>query len=283
MNGPIIDINFTGDNFWNLAYEFDLSKSNLFRVTSPRIDELKDWAKDKYEYYGLMLEGVHSVNLYYGYNSILFECVTGNLDYPAFQKLYIEGNQKAYQWAKDITKNIKLPDYIAVMMVYSFIVANVKYDSLAIQKRDNNGEHEINAWMSYGAICECSAVCEGSSWGMIRMLQALDIVAFPVFGYRNGGYHQWLKVKLNDNWYNIEPTVEGDWQNIPLNQFLVSDEEMKRKGYSFTENLNFFKATDPQFDGEGVYNLMYYYYDHIKECIAQGVEPGWGNIRFVLY
>lgn len=113
--------------------------------------------------------------------------------------------EKIDAWANDvIAKSGALKQKTQrdqVKYVVSYIKSNFLYDT-AIQ---NSGEYGVASQI--GSIPNRnSAMCGGFAYGVVRVLDILDIESYLALGTDEGGYHATVRAYLDGEWELIEPT-----------------------------------------------------------------------------
>lgn len=154
-----------------------------------------------------------------------------------------KGYKKAEVIYNQITHKGDLPVVIVSFLAYAYLQRNVVYDkeyAQQINMRVDSDKH-----MTYGALVRKSAVCEGYAWAFINIMKVMNVEAKLVTGVR-GGPHAWTIIKINNKWYNVDPTLNPNANYIVINNFLVSDETLKRKGYQFGDKEE--KCFDTSFE-----------------------------------
>lgn len=143
-----------------------------------------------------------------------------------------KGQKKAPAIYSLITHKGTLPVTVVALLVYAWLQKNVVYDYEYVENRGNFIDSDKH--MSYGALVRKSAVCEGYAWGFIRIMEQMGVQCKLATGSRNGG-HAWAIIKINNNWYNVDPTITSNYDGILINNFLVTDNTLRKKGYIINE------------------------------------------------
>ena len=125
----------------------------------------------------------------------------------------------------DIISNVPsgLSEYEREKYVYDYVVDNCKYNKDAIK---NSGHWQ--AFTSYGALVEGSAVCEGYSRSIQLLLGYLGMECQLASGETNQTAHMWDVVKVNNNYYHLDATFDNTNQVKLYDYFNVPDTLIKK-------------------------------------------------------
>lgn len=159
-------------------------------------------------------------------------------------------------------------EYNTVKYLYEWLIKNTEYD------RDVEDNQNICSVFLQGR-----SVCQGYAKAMQYMLQKADISCLMLTGFTNGERHAWNLVRVNGNYYYLDPTwgdasytyqgsaSEGSSApTINYDYFLVTEDEMTRT-HSFEKVVELPKCTadkDNYYVREG---LMFTEYD--EQQLAQ--------------
>ena len=99
----------------------------------------------------------------------------------------------------------------------------------------------------YGALVDGTAVCEGYSKAFQILLSCAGIEGYTVKGYADDVRHMWNLVKIDDEWYHVDPTWNDGDDEINYEFFNLSTYEIE-KSHSIDpidsgkeeKNVNFF-------------------------------------------
>lgn len=121
-------------------------------------------------------------------------------------------------------------EYDTVKYLYEYLINNTEYDKSA---GDNQNICSV--------FLNGRSVCQGYAEAFQYMLQNMGIQAFVVTGFTNGERHAWNLVRVNGDYYYIDPTwgdasytLEGDPADsasappINFDYFLVTTDELTR-------------------------------------------------------
>lgn len=83
---------------------------------------------------------------------------------------------------------------------------------------------------AYGALVNHAAVCQGYTQAMDLLCFLSGIDCEHIFGQATANgvteYHAWVRVNIDGNWYNVDPTWDDQVTYISYDYFLVSDGHM---------------------------------------------------------
>ncbi|MDE7321154.1 MAG: hypothetical protein K2N73_00225 [Lachnospiraceae bacterium] len=86
-------------------------------------------------------------------------------------------------------------EYSTVKFLYEWLINNTEYD-----KTVENNQNICSVFL------QGRSVCQGYAKAMQYMLQKADIQCLLVTGFTNGERHGWNLVRVNDNYYYLDPT-----------------------------------------------------------------------------
>lgn len=103
--------------------------------------------------------------------------------------------------------------------LHDYVVGNVEYNH-EVLKDDNTitDEEEADNYTqsAYSALCMDTTVCAGYAEALQLLCNGLDVDALIV----TSSDHMWNKVRINDSWYNVDPTWADngmtDGENNPI-------------------------------------------------------------------
>ena len=143
-----------------------------------------------------------------------------------------------------------LSDVDKVMAVHDYLIDHIEYSNPHIRS------------FAYGALIEGKAVCQGYAQSLAMILNNLNVECHTIVAMTKGSnpvLHEWVRVKLDGEWYYIDLT----WDDTPWAEdknykyFLINTDMISRDhetGYSL--------AGGPEVDGS-----KYLYYAHKKQGI----------------
>jgi len=162
-------------------------------------------------------------------------------------------------------------DYEKVEAIYDYLVLNVQYDSAQIESQLPFDWTYYDAYYLEGVFLNQKAVCDGISkaFALLCGIEGIPCVQVTGAKYENGvsvpgSGHAWCKVKINNQWYVVDPTF-GNLQITGRNKsvmdhemFLTNDNSKTEVGY-LADNFT-----------EIACNVNYGYFDK-KEVVVDGV------------
>ena len=143
-----------------------------------------------------------------------------------------------------------LSDVDKVMAVHDYLIDHIEYSNPHIRS------------FAYGALIEGKAVCQGYAQSLAMILNNLNVECHTIVAMTKGSnpvLHEWVRVKLDGEWYYIDLT----WDDTPWAEdknykyFLINTDMISRDhetGYSL--------AGGPEADGS-----KYLYYAYKKQGI----------------
>ena len=143
-----------------------------------------------------------------------------------------------------------LSDVDKVMAVHDYLIDHIEYSNPHIRS------------FAYGALIEGKAVCQGYAQSLAMILNKLNVECHTIVAMTKGSnpvLHEWVRVKLDGEWYYIDLT----WDDTPWAEdknykyFLINTDMISRDhetGYSL--------AGGPEVDGS-----KYLYYAYKKQGI----------------
>lgn len=134
--------------------------------------------------------------------------------------LYREEIEKIYQNTDKILEGILpgMTEAQKVRFIHDEFIKLVRYSMLLGYEGDLRG-----------AFINFRIVCEGYARGLLFLLQRAGILGVYIAGDTPQGMHAWNKVRIDGQWYNIDPTwndpVFGADAEVLYNYFLKNDAE----------------------------------------------------------
>lgn len=132
---------------------------------------------------------------------------------------------------KKIT-NSSMTDFEKEKAIHDYIIKTTRYDNENFQKNTT----PIESHTAYGVFINKTAVCEGYAIAMKKMLDAVNIDSLIVVGKADGYDHAWNLVKLENQWYHVDPTwddpikfIDGKIVDVlSYEYFNITDKEMSK-------------------------------------------------------
>ncbi|MCR5485015.1 MAG: hypothetical protein K6F09_05420 [Clostridiales bacterium] len=190
---------------------------------------------DHPEYFWNVAEGtvwtqtIASVTFVTRYN---FKYWASEKEIPDMQKNVDEAADK---FLSGVDKNAS--DYDKALAVYEYVIDNTKYDYTTYEKEDEDDDTRRSRSL-YGVFADKNAVCAGYAKAAQYLLEKLGIQSVYIIGgeIKSDGNHAWLLVKLDGEYYYMDPTwgdpsnKDGEQKyNIRHEYFCMNEEELLRK------------------------------------------------------
>ena len=133
---------------------------------------------------------------------------------------------------EEFIKNNILPtmsNYEKILAAHDYIILNSRYD----ERLESQGSVPPESNSSYGVLALGVGVCEGYAKAFKHLLDRLNIESMLVVGTSRGENHAWNLVKIEGEYYHIDPTwddpVTNDGSNILRhNYFNLSDKKISK-------------------------------------------------------
>ncbi|MDR7856443.1 transglutaminase domain-containing protein [Tissierella sp.] len=103
-----------------------------------------------------------------------------------------------------IANNIfpEMSDYEKILAIHDYIIKTSKYDERLL----DTGVVPAESYTSYGILSLGLGVCEGYAKAMKYLLDGVGIESILVVGKSKGTNHAWNLVKIENEYYHIDPT-----------------------------------------------------------------------------
>ncbi|MBQ6230154.1 MAG: hypothetical protein IJJ74_03445 [Eubacterium sp.] len=126
---------------------------------------------------------------------------------------------KIVEIAESCTKG-GMTDYMKELRLHDYLLSNCVYGL--------GSPEDENEFRAYGAIVDGVAVCSGYAEAMALLLTYVGIDCKVVVGTSKNENHAWNLVKINANWYHLDPTWDDpvELNIITHAYFNISDEEI---------------------------------------------------------
>ena len=121
-----------------------------------------------------------------------------------------------------------------VKLIHYYICDKVDYDYSGLSDSSN-----LIKYTAYAALCEVKAVCQGYAILFYRMCKEAGLSVRIISGTGNGGPHAWNIVKVDNAYYNVDSTWEGQ-DSTTLDTYLLLNE----KDFSSNHTRNSEYTTD---------------------------------------
>lgn len=184
------------------------------------------------------------------------------------------------QCLKDVPLNED--EYNTIKYFYDYIILNTEYN----YESENN--QNICSVFLYG-----ESVCQGYAKALQYLLQKVGLQAFLVTGFTNGESHAWNLVKINEEYYYVDPTwgdvsYYSDYLNsennthtpeISYDYFMVTEHDIT-KTHTFEKAVSLpvcDSINDNYFVREGLY-VECYSDEVMKQIFSQSLAEGRDNV-----
>ena len=191
------------------------------------------------------------------------------------KKIYEESVRVVAQIIKpgmsDIEKEIAIHDYIVLHTAYDY---------------DNFLKDTIpdDSYSAYGVLFHGIAVCQGYAYAAHLLLELTGIDSQIVIGTADGISHGWNKVKIGNEYYNLDVTwddpVPDEEGRLTYSYFNVTDKELMKD--HIWDNSKWPEATATAFNYYEYKNLAVHSYEQLKERIFSAVASHETALTFKL-
>lgn len=169
---------------------------------------------------------------------------------------------------------LSMDEYATELYLHDQLLSSCVYDQAATESSDKYP----NAYSAYGALVQGKAVCEGYAKAMQILLNAVDIPTTVVRGFsaENKTGHMWNLVKINNNYYHLDPTWNDSEPQHHYSYFNVTSDRLKRTHIIDTTTPLAVECTeekDNYFVRNGTY-ITDYDRDGIADTIARQIQNG---------
>lgn len=139
---------------------------------------------------------------------------------------------------------------MAALAIYHFFSSRIEYDYEAME--------EFGADVTpYRALMEYEGICQSFAGAYTYLLLQCGIPAVTVSGYNGDAAHEWTLVKLNGNYYHVDPTYEEGYGGEGLLFFGMTND--RREFYEYPVDsfnvMNIWWGSDIQANDETFANL----------------------------
>ena len=114
-----------------------------------------------------------------------------------------------------------MTEYDRELYVHDWLVENCDYAEDVYKISD-----DFLSFTSYGAMVNNRAVCEGYTRGMQMMLASVGVESFPIVGIGSDGLHMWNAVKVENEWYYLDPTWNDTEKGTGYDYFNLTTEQI---------------------------------------------------------
>lgn len=130
------------------------------------------------------------------------------------------------EWCEEIALGANEEEKVKI--IHDIICNKVVYNRAAVNEGLENDYVEQSQFTqsAYSVFCMDKTVCAGYTQAFMWLCNAVDIECFGV----TSATHGWNKVKVNDNWYNVDVTwADNDNGQIDYYDYLKNDDYMNSR------------------------------------------------------
>lgn len=165
-------------------------------------------------------------------------------------------------------------DYEMELYLHDALLSTCVYDQAATE---SSTKHP-NAYSAYGALVQGKAVCEGYAKAMQILLNSVSIPTTVVRGFsvENQMGHMWNLVKINDEYYYLDPTWNDNEPQHHYSYFNITSAALKRTHVIDATTplaMNCTAEKDNYFIRNSTY-IADYDRDTIADTIARQIQNG---------
>lgn len=200
------------------------------------MDTLSDTLK-KVIYQNPLILGVKSY--YYNYSTL-----TLKIKYEDTISVTKEKQKKTITEAKKIISSTIKPEMSAEekrKTLYDYLDKNTKYNNAALKNAEKNNYKHVDSefndsFTTYGIMVKKSGVCMSYAYSYKLLCDLAKVDCMVVTGTIENCPHAWNKVKINNEWLNVDNTNNGTNSGIPYMLYESNDET--------ASNLTYIEDTD---------------------------------------
>ncbi|MNW37963.1 Transglutaminase-like superfamily protein [compost metagenome] len=229
----------------------------------------------------------------YWYNSLTKTLV---ITYQDSQSTMTGKQQKTVTEARLIIDSIiqeEMTDEEKRQAIYDYLEQNATYDDEAY---DNSVLHNYkyvdseydDAFSTYGVIVEKLGVCMSYAYSYKMLADIAGIESIIVTGTLDDVPHAWNKVKIGDEWLNIDSTNGANNSGVPYFLYNSSDEMATNLGYIededywLDEELYQFTGSTSKYDYYVVHDLEVKSLSEYKAKLSKGLQSGASTVSLRL-
>ena len=157
-------------------------------------------------------------------------------------------------------KLLEIYKYVIKMTEYNYgvLTDDPETEDVDESKHTEAEEQEYYTQSAYSAFCLGTTVCAGYAEAMQLLCNAYDIDAINVTSHN----HKWNKVRINDSWYNVDPTW-GD----------AGDANVEEHGEKYAVNYKYYGRSDSFYESDNTSHVMESFWDtYIPVCVQETVS-----------
>lgn len=171
------------------------------------------------------------------------------------------------------------------MAIYDYLNDNTAYDDAALENAMEQEFKTVDAkyndsFNTYGILVKKVGVCMSYAHTFQLLSDLVQVPSMVVTGTMSGVNHAWNKVKIGDEWVNVDPTNNATNTGLPYllynsNDATASDVEyVMDKAYWLDHELPQFKATSNAYDYYVTQGLEVDSLEAYKTKLAEQLKKG---------
>ncbi|ETT79608.1 transglutaminase [Paenibacillus sp. FSL R7-277] len=171
------------------------------------------------------------------------------------------------------------------MAIYDYLNDNTAYDDAALENAMEQEFKTVDAkyndsFNTYGILVKKVGVCMSYAHTFQLLSDLVQVPSMVVTGTMSGVNHAWNKVKIGDEWVNVDPTNNATNTGLPYllynsNDATASDVEyVMDKGYWLDHELPLFKSTSNAYDYYVTQGLEVDSLEAYKTKLAEQLKKG---------
>lgn len=171
------------------------------------------------------------------------------------------------------------------MAIYDYLNDNTAYDDAALENAMEQEFKTVDAkyndsFNTYGILVKKVGVCMSYAHTFQLLSDLVQVPSMVVTGTMSGVNHAWNKVKIGDEWVNVDPTNNATNTGLPYLLYNSNDatatdvEYVMDKAYWLDHELPLFKATSNAYDYYVTQGLEVDSLDAYKTKLAEQLKKG---------
>ncbi|WP_341347010.1 transglutaminase-like domain-containing protein [Paenibacillus sp. FSL H3-0469] len=171
------------------------------------------------------------------------------------------------------------------MAIYNYLNDNTVYDDAALENAKEQEFKTVDAkyndsFNTYGILVKKVGVCMSYAHTFQLLSDLVQVPSMVVTGTMSGVNHAWNKVKLGDEWVNVDPTNNATNTGLPYLLYNSNDatatdvEYVMDKAYWLDHELPLFKATSNAYDYYVTQGLEVNSLEAYKTKLAEQLKKG---------
>ncbi len=147
-----------------------------------------------------------------------------------------------------------LSQYELELMIYNYILASCSYDKSIEVDESGFPKTNTNAFDTYGAIVEKTAVCEGYSRTFQLLCNLVGIKCVNIIGQSQGELHMWNAVEIEGENYFVDTTWGDSDEKAQKYDYLNINETQLKENHEFSKLAS--EMTQEEICGDGKLNAL---------------------------